>query len=99
MYRSSPARKYGPLALLAAVQLVVVLVAPSTARQGGDQLGVAGGSAFADGTVLEDGTVLATDPVTGEHDAVPAGGASRDADTAAGGSFAKVRESAPRRLR
>ena len=31
MYRSSPAKKYGPLALLAAAQLVVVLVAPSTA--------------------------------------------------------------------
>ena len=31
MYRSSPARKYGPLAMLAAVQLVVVLVAPSVA--------------------------------------------------------------------
>ncbi|MBC7372886.1 MAG: hypothetical protein H7323_02710 [Frankiales bacterium] len=31
MYRSSPARKYGPLAAIAAAQLVVVLVAPSTA--------------------------------------------------------------------
>ena len=31
MYRSSPAKKYGPLALIAAVQLVVVLVAPSVA--------------------------------------------------------------------
>ena len=31
MYRSSPARKYGPLAAIVVAQLVVVLVAPSTA--------------------------------------------------------------------
>ncbi len=71
MYRSSPARKYGPLALIAAVQLVVVLIAPSTAPlDGSDTLagtnfaGAALGTATegaAPGTVFEDGSSVAAD--------------------------------------
>jgi hypothetical protein len=57
VYRSSPARKYGPLALLAAAQLVVVLVAPSTAPTGGADTVTAG--SFAPGAVPPPGTVLA----------------------------------------
>ncbi len=53
MYRASPARKYGPLALLAAAQLVVVLVAPSTAPTAGAALA---GSAFTPGAVAGDGS-------------------------------------------
>ncbi len=52
MYRSSPAKKYGPLALLAAAQLVVVLVAPSTApTAGADALGYTTGVAGPGGAV------------------------------------------------
>jgi hypothetical protein len=77
VYRSSPARKYGPLALIAAVQLVVVLVAPSTAPTAGpDTLGagsfapgtesvadpsLAGAEGAPPGTVLEDGSVVGAD--------------------------------------
>jgi len=64
VYRSSPARKYGPLALIAAAQLVVVLVAPSTApTPGSDTLaaGVAGVAGAPPGTVLADGSTVAAD--------------------------------------
>ncbi len=62
MYRSSPARKYGPLALLAAAQLVVVLVAPSTAPTAGADTVAAGSFAGAPpGTVLADGSTVAAD--------------------------------------
>ena len=69
MYRSSPARKYGPLAALAAVQLVVVLVAPSTAPTATDALatgvpgavGAPGAAAAPPGTVLADGSTVAAD--------------------------------------
>jgi hypothetical protein len=68
VYRSSPARKYGPLALIAAAQLVVVLVAPSTAPNAQDALatgsltGVAPGAAGAPaGTVLADGSTVQAD--------------------------------------
>jgi hypothetical protein len=64
VYRSSPARKYGPLALLAAAQLVVVLVAPSTAPLAGADavtLGAVGAAGAPPGTVLADGSTVASD--------------------------------------
>jgi hypothetical protein len=75
VYRSSPARKYGPLALIAAAQLVVVLVAPSTAPTAGQDTlaggsfapgtandpALAGAEGAAPGTVLEDGSVVGAD--------------------------------------
>lgn len=44
VYRSSALRKYGPLGMLAAVQLIVILVAPSTAPLPGAGADVAFGS-------------------------------------------------------
>jgi hypothetical protein len=71
VYRSSPARKYGPLAMIAAAQLVVVLIAPSTAPLAGTDALSAGGFAgsvpgaatpgAAPGTVFEDGSTVAAD--------------------------------------
>ncbi len=64
MYRSSPARKYGPLAFIAAVQLVVVLAAPSTAPTAGSDTLAAGSfapGAAAPGTVLADGSTVQAD--------------------------------------
>lgn len=83
MYRSSPARKYGPLALLAAVQLVVVLVAPSTAQLGANA-DVAGGpldaaaagaadGGTAPGTVLPDGTIVPEGAALGASDSSSSG--------------------------
>ncbi len=63
MYRSSPARKYGPLALLAAVQLVVVLAAPSTAPSATDTAFSAGTSPFGStGSVVDPATGAVLDP-------------------------------------
>ena len=94
MYRSSPASKYGPLALLAAVQLVVVLVAPSTAPDGTDALatGVPGGVSLpgqlAPGTVLEDGSVVAADGsvVAADGTVIAPAGSVGSGSTASGGS-------------
>ncbi|HWG93489.1 MAG TPA: hypothetical protein VNU66_04600 [Mycobacteriales bacterium] len=88
MYRSSPARKYGPIALLAAAQLVVVLVAPSTARPDADASaaaltgvtaeGLPADGLTAEGLPAEGGAVV--DPATG----LPVEGAAVDAGTATG---------------
>lgn len=68
MYRSSPTRKYAPLALLAAAQLVVVLVAPSTASLGGGQ-DVLGSSSL---TGVSDGTNgFGVDPGLGADPGLP----------------------------
>jgi hypothetical protein len=102
VYRSSPARKYGPLALIAAVQLVVVLVAPSTAPLGGNDAltsgggfatGVPGavdpgtGEALAPGTVLEDGSTVAEDgSIVAADGTVLAPAGSSGVDGGGGGS-------------
>ncbi len=94
MYRSSPARKYGPLALLAAVQLVVVLVAPSTAPTeasavaAGAPVAVGGdGSAALPGEVGGDvGVVAGPDGGTdGGSPATPGGTAGTATDPGGGG--------------
>ena len=94
MYRSSPARKYGPLALIAAVQLVVVLAAPSTAPTAGPDTvaagafspgaaGAAPGTVFADGsTVAADGSVVAADGTV----ISPAGGGAAGPASSGGAS-------------
>ena len=67
MYRSSPAKKYGPLALLVAAQLVVVLVAPSTARSGSADALTAGSSPFSGavgGSAVDPATGAAFDPAS-----------------------------------
>lgn len=102
MYRSSPARKYGPLAALAAVQLVVVLAAPSTAPDASDALatgvpgsvGVPGAAGAPPGTVLADGSTVAADgsvvAPSGTTTGASAGGggpaAAGGGTTAAGGT-------------
>lgn len=83
MYRSSPAKKYGPLAVLAAVQLVVVLVAPSVAPTASPELltsgaltgvpGASAGTGTLDGTATDlDGDGVA-DAVLPDGTVVPAG--------------------------
>jgi hypothetical protein len=94
VYRSSPARKYGPLALLAAVQLVIVLVAPSTAPDvaGADaaSLGVDAGAPVADaGAAVDPATGVAAGPgaATGGGPVTDtSGGAATAPGAASGGS-------------
>ena len=93
MYRSSPARKYGPLAALAAVQLLVVLVAPSTAPSAGDALttgvpgavGVPGAAGAPPGTVLADGSTVAADGSIVAPSGTTAGAATAGGGTAGAG--------------
>jgi hypothetical protein len=96
VYRSSPARKYGPLAALAAVQLVVVLVAPSTARLAPTDAGLAFGDGPS-GTTFVDENGVPIDAGTGEPAAVGAdglpvgpaldgGGSGADGTTTTGGA-------------
>lgn len=87
MYRSSPARKYGPLALIAAVQLVVVLVAPSTAPTAGPDTVAAGAfapGAAPPGTVLADGSTVAADGSVVAADGTVISGPAGSAGVAAG---------------
>lgn len=95
MYRSSPARKYGPLAALAAVQLLVVLVAPSTAPDAGSDAlatgapgaaGVPGPAGAPPGTVLADGSTVAADGSIVAPSGTTAGAATTGAGAASAGS-------------
>jgi hypothetical protein len=103
VYRTSPGRKYGPLALLAAAQLVVVLVAPSTAPTSGTNsvaagapapgtAGAAPGTVFADGSmVAADGSIVAADGTV----VSPAGDTSGSTTTNRGTTGAGTSAGAP----
>ena len=104
MYRSSPARKYGPLAALAAVQLLVVLVAPSTAPDAGSDalatgapgaVGVPGAAGAPPGTVLADGSTVAADGSIVAPSGTTAGAATTGAGAAAAGSGTTASGAAP----
>ncbi len=85
MYRSSPARKYGPLALLAAAQLVVVLVAPSTAPStAADTASLAAVGADAGAPVDGGAPVAGGDPAAGTTTDPAAGGTTGGEATAPG---------------
>ncbi len=88
MYRSSPARKYGPLALLAAAQLVVVLVAPSTAPSS-TEAELAGGTFDSGVTAVDGGGGVAADGTAldaGSGDPALDGTAGTGGDLAGGGT-------------
>lgn len=96
MYRSSPARKFGPIALLIAAQLAVVLVAPSTARLATTASAVNGdaGDSYVDGGSAADpgaadaataADAAATTTAAGPGGATTAAGSGGSGSSAASG--------------